>query len=160
MNRKLISVLVSVMVIGIGGYFFAQQAFGNTGAMEKYLDDTYALTEDYFSLMDEEATVGDSEEALMVFSEERLLPGLKEILERSEAIGETIGKEKLAEVHELHNESLRLHIASEEAWQSGEETAFDLLMQSDEKYIEYEEKLEKLAGRWGVKLEWEDWEEQ
>ncbi|PYZ97512.1 hypothetical protein CR205_02645 [Alteribacter lacisalsi] len=150
--------MVSVLVVGIGGYFFTQQAFGNTGAMETYLDDTYTLTEDYFKLMDEEYLVPDDEEALTAFSEETMLPGLEEILTRSEAISAGISKEKLQEVHELHNEAIRLHIAAEEAWLAGEENSYDLMMESDEKYMEYEDELESLAGRWGVKLEWEDWE--
>ncbi|MDQ0255313.1 hypothetical protein J2S74_002695 [Evansella vedderi] len=156
--KKWVSAIISIAFISYAGYFFAQNVLGNTDEMLRYLEKTEQLTNDYFSLMDQELFV-ESEEELFTFTETVLVPGLEEILERSLMISEGIEKEKLKEVHEIHNDSIKLHIEAEKAWLRGEDSE-TLFEQSSELYFEYEEKLDSLAKKWGVEIEWQDWEEE
>lgn len=155
--KKWISAIISLAVIGYAGYFLVQNVLGNTDEMLTYLEDTEQLTNDYFSLMDQQIFI-ETEEELFTFTESVLVPGLEEILERSVKIGEGIEKDKLKEVHELHNKSIRLHLDAEKAWLIGEDSD-SLYEESDQLYLQYEEELDALAKKWGVEIEWQDWEE-
>ncbi|MBU9712903.1 hypothetical protein [Evansella tamaricis] len=150
--KKWVSAIILVAIIGYVGYYFAQNVLGNTDGMMTYLEDTEELTNDYLGLIEQEALI-DSEDVLYEFTENILLPGLRDILERSKEIGAQIDKDQLKEVHELHNRAIDLHIKAEEAWLAGEEPD-SYYEESDALYLQYEEELDALAKKWGVEIEW------
>ncbi|RXI96409.1 hypothetical protein DS745_22095 [Anaerobacillus alkaliphilus] len=156
MSKKLLGIIPLLFI----GYFVFQNLSGNTDLMLTYLEESDELAHEYYFLLENEAQI-DNEEELENFTRVVLIPSLEEIITKSEAYGETIEKEELKSVHMIHNDALKKHLEAEIAWVEGNENqAMELYGESDMLFFEYEEELNKLAKKWGVEIEWEEWEEE
>ncbi len=156
MSKKLLGMIPFLFI----GYFLFQNFSGNTDVMLTYLEESDKLSHEYYSLLETETQI-DSEEELEIFTRTVLIPSLEEIIDKSEAYGETLEKEELLTVHAIHNEALKKHLEAELAWVEGnQDHAMDLYGESDLLFFEYEDELNKLAKKWGVEIEWQEWEDE
>ncbi|WP_078429857.1 hypothetical protein [Alkalihalobacterium alkalinitrilicum] len=158
MNKKMISAIITVVFLGISGYYFFQNASGNTDLMLTYIEETNHLTDNYNLLLYEEELI-DTEEELVTFTEKVLLPSLDSIIAEAKQYGDSIENDKLKEVHNLHVQALELRLQADQAWLEGAE-AEALYVESDTFYEKYESNLNSLARQWGVEIEWEETENE
>ncbi len=154
----MISAIITVVFLGISGYYFFQNASGNTDLMLTYIEETNHLTDNYNLLLYEEELI-DTEEELVTFTEKVLLPSLDSIIAEAKQYGDSIENDKLKEVHNLHVQALELRLQADQAWLEGAE-AEALYVESDTFYEKYESNLNSLARQWGVEIEWEETENE
>lgn len=154
MSKKL-SMIGSAFVIVLVGFFFYQQYIGKPNVILAYIDETDYMVEQFNTLYDGEAkAIDESDGELTKYTEEVLIPGLKEILAASTAYSEKIENNELKEVHNLHTEAISYYLKAEEAWVAGE--SFDeFFVKGDELYELYEAEFGRLAEKMNVELEWE-----
>ncbi|SDY22525.1 hypothetical protein SAMN05421736_101713 [Evansella caseinilytica] len=153
MNKKVLSGIVTVVILAVAGYYFFQNISGKTDLMMTYIDETNYLTEDYNNILSEEEMIASDEE-LFLFTVEVVIPELERLVKETQDYGKSISNEDLKEVHALHVQAMELRLQADEAWVN-EEDAYELYEESDRLYDEYEKDLQRLASKWGVKIEWE-----
>jgi hypothetical protein len=159
-NKKVISILLGIIPLLFLGYYAYQNLSGNTDYMLTYLEETDEITNEYNLLNQQELEIEDDEE-WVVFTRDVLIPSLENIIAKSEAYGLAIEKEELRDVHNIHDQALRKRLEAEVAWMAGKEDEADAFYEESHRlYLDYEAALDKLATKWGVEIEWEDWEDQ
>lgn len=160
MNKKLLSTLLGIIPLLFIGYYAYQNFSGNTNVMLTYLKETDEVTNEYNLLSQQEFEI-ESDEELEIFTRDVLIPALEEIITKSKEYGDAIEQDELREVHNIHDEALSKHLEAEIAWLAGQEDVANMNYEESERlYSEYEGALDKLAKKWGVEIEWEEWESQ
>ncbi|MDV2884514.1 hypothetical protein RYX45_04940 [Alkalihalophilus pseudofirmus] len=152
MNKKSIGTVIMVL---IGGYVLYQTFFGNIALMTTYLEETEGITDEYLMLIQEEMDIDDPEE-LALFTEEKLIPSLEQLVSQSEDLRNNYSNEELLNVHAMLPQAFKLLIEANESWLLGNEDSDELFVAADESYLHYEEELEKLASKWGIEIVWEE----
>ncbi|MDL4838944.1 hypothetical protein [Aquibacillus rhizosphaerae] len=159
MTKKLLYSLLGIIPLLIGGYFLFQNLSGNSDAMLTYLDETYDYGIRYNEIVNQEAALTESgtEEELILFTQETLIPELEKIHSESKAYGEKIKETELKELHDLDVKSIEKYIAAQYAWLEGNLEEVDALFtESEQLTSQYEEEIDKLAAKWAVEIEWEE----
>ncbi|MBM7661712.1 hypothetical protein JOC85_002515 [Bacillus mesophilus] len=157
MKKGLYSLLAFIPLL-IGGYFLFQSASANSEAMLTYLKDTHEYTIIFTDLLEQEASMMENgtEEEFFVFTKETLIPKLEEMQADSKAYGEGIEKKQLKDIHEIDVKAVEKYIEGQYAWLEGNYEEADAFFEEyDQLTGEYEEKLDKLAKKWAVEIEWE-----
>lgn len=139
----------------IGGYVLYQTFFGNTALMTTYLGETEGITDEYLMLIQEEMDIDDPDE-LALFTEEKLIPSLEQLVSQSEKLRSNYSNEELLNVHAMLSQAFELLIEANESWLLGNKNSDELFVAADESYLHYEEELEKLASKWGIEIVWEE----
>ncbi|UTW69563.1 hypothetical protein KHA80_22990 [Anaerobacillus sp. HL2] len=73
MNKKILSTLLGIIPLLFIGYNLFQNFSGNTDIMLTYLEESDAISSEYYSLFDLEAEI-EGEEELTTFTSEVLIP--------------------------------------------------------------------------------------
>lgn len=139
----------------IGGYVLYQTFFGKTALMTTYLEETEGITDEYLMLIQEEMDIDDPEE-LALFTEEKLILSLEQLVSQSEELRNNYSNEELLNVHAMLPQAFKLLIEANESWLLGNEDSDELFVAADESYLHYEKELEKLASKWGIEIVWEE----
>lgn len=99
----------------IGGYVLYQTFFGKTALMTTYLEETEGITDEYLMLIQEEMDIDDPEE-LALFTEEKLIPSLEQLVSQSEELRNNYSNEELLNVHAMLPQAFKLLIEANESW--------------------------------------------
>ncbi|ADC51326.1 hypothetical protein BpOF4_16405 [Alkalihalophilus pseudofirmus OF4] len=155
MNKKVTFSIGTVIMVLIGGYVLYQTFFGKTALMTTYLEETEGITDEYLMLIQEEMDIDDPEE-LALFTEEKLILSLEQLVSQSEELRNNYSNEELLNVHAMLPQAFKLLIEANESWLLGNEDSDELFVAADESYLHYEKELEKLASKWGIEIVWEE----
>lgn len=123
--------------------------------LTNYLEETEGITDEYLMLIQEEMDIDDPEE-LALFTEEKLLPSLEQLVSQSEELRSNYSNDELLNVHAMLPQAFELLIEANESWLLGNEGSDKLFVAADESYLYYEEELKKLASKWGIEIVWEE----
>lgn len=161
MLKKVMMVLMSVIVLGVAsGCSIIHTINGNVGLMEDYLEETNVITDKYVDLhvqSDEFYMIAETEEDIILYTEETIIPGLEQLVADSEQYGENIENERLKEIHDLYTQSLQLELDAESQWVQDldPDTYMNSILEARDIDETFKEELEELAGNWGMEIEWE-----
>ncbi|MED3645478.1 hypothetical protein P4475_01330 [Halalkalibacterium halodurans] len=159
MGKKLavISLFTALLFIFSGCSTLVGLFSGKSDTMMEYLESTNDMDSAHLLLLMEEETIL-SEEELLNFTENKLLPGMRDFLNQAVDVREQFDDEELLEVHDLLIASYEALIEGNELWLADheDEGAYQLMDEYVTLYDQYTNELEALANEWGVTITWEE----
>ncbi|BAB04818.1 hypothetical protein P4637_11190 [Halalkalibacterium halodurans] len=159
MGKKLavISLFTALLFIFSGCSTLVGLFSGKSDTMMEYLESTNDMDSAHLLLLMEEETIL-SEEELLNFTENKLLPGMRDFLNQAVDVREQFDDEELLEVHDLLIASYEALIEGNELWLADheDEAAYQLMDEYVTLYDQYTNELEALANEWGVTITWEE----
>ncbi|MED4124371.1 hypothetical protein P4641_10310 [Halalkalibacterium halodurans] len=159
MGKKLavISLFTALLFIFSGCSTLVGLFSGKSDTMMEYLESTNDMDSAHLLLLMEEETILSKEE-LLNFTENKLLPGMRDFLNQAVDVREQFDDEELLEVHDLLIASYEALIEGNELWLADheDEAAYQLMDEYVTLYDQYTNELEALANEWGVTITWEE----